>query len=154
MNDVVEDDLLAVAARFSACAAFPEAVRRFSEGQAEFRQGPRLLNKLLSRDASWRVIGYLLYLHADRDRFGPQGGATYGRLLELCTRRAEVGRRTLKTMLALLRFAGFVQARPSAADRRVKFYRPTERMLDFVRRWLSYPVAALDVLEPQMQRAR
>lgn len=154
MTAVELDGLSAAAARFAAAPAFPEAVRRYSEGQAEFRQGSKLVNKLLSQDASWRVIGYLLYLHADREQFGRGGGATYSRLLDLCTRRNEVGRRTLKTMLALMRFAGFVQAGPSAFDRRVKIYQPTERMMGFVRRWLSYPAIALDILEPQVERAR
>ena len=39
-------------------------------------------------------------------------------------------------------------------DRRLRIYQPTERLIGFVRRWLSYPVVALDILEPQGQRAR
>lgn len=149
----VQDALTIRARRFAAAPMFRQAVLRFSEGYIEFRQGPKLLSKLLSRDASWRVIGYLLFLHADRAQFGSVG-ATYSRLLDLCSRRNEVSRRTLKTMLALLRLAGFIQADISAADRRVKIYRPTERMMSFVRRWLSYPVAALDVLEPEFNRTQ
>jgi hypothetical protein len=149
----VQDALTMTARRFAAAPAFPQAVRRFSEGYVEFRQGPKLFSKLLARDVSWRVIGYLLFLHADHAQFG-SGGATYSRLLELCSRRNEVSRRTLKTMLALLRLAGFIQADINPADRRVKIYRPTERMLGFVRRWLSYPVAALDILEPELKRSQ
>jgi hypothetical protein len=149
----IQDALTVTARRFAAAPTFRQAVQRFSEGYVEFRQGPKLFSKLLSRDASWRVIGYLLYLHADRVQFG-SAGATYSRLLELCSRRNEVGRRTLKTMLALLRLAGFVQGTINASDRRVKIYRPTERMMGFVRRWLSYPVAALDILEPEHERTQ
>ncbi len=146
MSEPATQDVLALTAqRFAAAPSFRQAVQQFSDGYLEFRQGPKLLSKLLSHDASWRVIGYLLYLYADREQFGSDG-ATYGRLLELCTRRNEISRRTLKTMLALLRLAGFVQAHASAADRRVKIYQPTERMMGFVRRWLSYPVATLDIL--------
>lgn len=147
----IQDILTVRARRFAAAPTFRQAVLRFSEGYIEFRQGPRLLSKLLSRDASWRVIGYLLFLHADRVQFG-SAGATYRRLLDLCSRRNEVSRRTLKTMLALLRLAGFIQASISPSDRRVKIYRPTERMMGFVRRWLSYPVATLDVLEAEYKR--
>ena len=154
MTVTAQDGLAATAARFVAAPAFPQALRQYSESLAELRQGPRLLNKLLSQDASWRVIGYMLYLHADREQFGPDGGATYSRLLELCTRRGEVGRRTLKTTLALMRLAGFIRARANPVDRRIKFYQPTERMLGFVRRWLAYPAGALDCLEPQFERVR
>jgi hypothetical protein len=149
----IQDALTVTARRFAAAPAFPQAVRRFSEGYVEFRQGPKLFSKLLSRDAYWRVIGYLLYLHADREQFG-SAGATYSRLLELCSRRNEVSRRILKTMLALLRLAGFIQADISTSDRRVKIYRPTERMMGFVRHWLCYSVAALDILEPEHKRAQ
>jgi len=149
-----QDGISATAARFRASAAFPAALLRYSDGLAELRRGPKLLNKLLSKDASWRVIGYLLYLDADRDPLDTDSGATYSRLHALCTRRGEVSPRTLKTMLALLRLAGFLRARNSAVDRRVKVYQPTERMFGFVRRWLSYPVAALDDLEPHLQRTR
>ncbi len=154
MTNLEQDALSATAARFAASPAFTQALLSYSEGLAELRQGPRLLNKLLAKDASWRVIGYLLFLDAERDPRDPNSGATYGRLHALCTRRGEVSPRTLKTMLALLRLGGFLQARTSAADRRMKIYRPTERMMNFARRWLSYPVAALDILEPQWQRAR
>jgi hypothetical protein len=150
---IIQDSLTVTARRFVATPTFRQAVQRFSEGYLEFRQGPRLLSKLLCRDATWRVIGYLLFLHADREQFG-SAGATYSRLLELCSRRNEVSRRTLKTMLALMRLAGFIHADISTSDRRIKIYRPTERMMGFVRRWLSYPVAALDILEPEFKRSR
>jgi hypothetical protein len=147
------DLLTATAARFAAAPSFPNAALRFSEGYVGLRQGSKLLSKLLSREASWRVIGHLLYLYADREQFGADG-ATYGRLLDLCTRRSGVSRRTLRTMLELLRIAGFTAARVSESDRRVKIYEPTERMLDFLRRWLASVTAAADLLEPQHQRTR
>jgi hypothetical protein len=149
-----QDELIAHAARLLALPAFPQAVREYTVGLARFRESPRLANKLISYDTRWRVVGYLLYLAADRELFGPQGGATYGRMLEICTRRQEVSPRVLKTMLALLKFTGFVETVRSAADRRSKMYRPTARMDAFVNLWLSYAVGALDILEPQMQRTR
>jgi hypothetical protein len=154
MMDLAEpDELLAHAARLLALPAFPRAVREYTVGLARFREAPRLANKLISYDTRWRVVGYLLYLAADRERFGTDGGATYGRMLEICTRRQEVSPRVLKTMLALLKFTGFVET-VSAADRRSKMYRPTARMDQFVDLWLSYAVSALDILEPDMQRTR
>src|SRR5260370_37090191 len=148
-----QDELAAHAARLVALHAFPRAVREYTVGLARFRESPRLANKLISYDTRWRVVGYLLYLAADRERFGTDGGATYGRMLEVCTRRREVSPRGRKPMLALLKFTGFV-ATVGSADRRSKLYRPTARMDQFVNLWLSYAVSALDILEPDMQRRR
>jgi hypothetical protein len=147
------DALVAEAAILAALPAFPAAMREYTVGLARFRESTRLANKLISYDTRWRVVGYLLYLAADRERFGPKGGATYGRLLEICTRRQEASPRVLKTMLALLKFFGFIETVRSEADQRSKYYRPTARMDGFVRPWLSYAVNSLDILQPRMQRA-
>jgi hypothetical protein len=149
-----QDELLAHAARLAALPAFPLAVREYTVGLARFRESPRLANKLISYDARWRVVGYLLYLAADRERFGADGGATYGQLLDICTRRQEVSPRVLKTMLAILKFTRFIETIRHDTDRRTKIYRPTARMDQFVNLWLSYAVSALDSLEPELQRAR
>lgn len=148
------DWLLAEAARFRAVPQFGEAVRQYTIGLSRMREAPRLLNKLISNEVRFRVIGYLLYLHADRERFGPQGGATYGRLLELCTRRKEVSPRVLKTMLAMLQLTGFVEGHRDESDRRLKFYRPTARMFRFVELWLGYATASLDALQPRGHRTK
>jgi hypothetical protein len=149
-----QDDLIAHATRLLALPAFPLAVREYTVGLARFRESPRLANKLISYDTRWRVVGYLLYLAADRERFGADGGATYGRLLEICTRRQEVSPRVLKTMLAILKFTRFIETIRRDTDRRSKIYRPTARMDQFVNLWLSYAVSALDLLEPDRQRTR
>ena len=149
----MEDRLVAEAAVLRTSASFDRAVRAYTLGVAKLRESPWLLNKLISREVRFRVIGYLLYLHADRALFGPNGGATYGRLLETCMRRREVSPRVLKTMLALLQLSGFVDVRRGEKDKRVKFYQPTDRMFGFVRQWLDYAVTSLDVLQPRMRRA-
>jgi hypothetical protein len=148
------DPLLAQAARFAAMPAFPAAVREYTVGLAGFRRTYRLVNKLISYHARWRVAAYLLYLNADRERFRPEGGATYSNLLEMCSRRQEISPRVLKTILALLQLTGFVKARRGSRDRRLKFYQPSECMDGFVRQWLGYGTRALDILEPEMRRGQ
>ena len=150
-----EPDFIAVeAARLAASPAFPRAVHKYTVATAKFREGPRIANKLISYHTRWRIVGYLLYLAADRETFGPLGGATYGRLLELCTPRKTASPRVLKTVLALLKFAGFVETVTDAVDRRLKYYRPTPKMAGFIDRWLSYAVATLDILQPEVNRTR
>lgn len=148
-----QDGLLGEAARLRALAAFPQAVREYTAGLSRFREAPRLINKLISYESRFRVTGYLLYLHADRELFGATGGATYKNLHDLCTRRQEVSPRVLKTTLAMLKLTGFIETVRSAVDQRSKSYRPTARMFNFVNQWLNYAVGSLDVLQPSMQRA-
>lgn len=147
------DPLLAQAARFASLPAFDAAVRAYIVSVAGFRRSNRLVNKLISHHARWLLAGYLLYLNADRERFGPDGGATYGNLLEMCNRR-DIGPRVLKTALALLQFTGFVKARRSSGDRRSKIYQPTPRMDSFMQPWLRYATSTLDLLEPEMGRGQ
>jgi hypothetical protein len=150
-----EQDALAVEAlRLAASPAFPQAVREYTLATARFRESPRLINKLISYHRRWRVLSYLLYLAADRETFGPLGGATYSRLLELCTLRETASPRVLKTVLALLKFTGFVETVSDGVDRRLKHYRPTPRIAVFVHQWLSYAVATLDILQPEVNRTR
>lgn len=153
-DDDLNDPLLAEAAQLRASSAFTAAIREYTVGLARFREAPRLVNKLISYESRFRVTGYLLYLDADHEKFGATGGATYTRLLELCTRRQEVSPRVLKTTLALLKLTGFVKSASSPSDRRSKSYRPTTRMNEFTHNWLTYAVGALDVLQPDEVRAQ
>lgn len=153
-SDENTDALPAQAARFAAMPAFDAALRAYITGVTGFRRSNRLINKLVSYHARFRLAGYLLYLHADRERFGPEGGATYGNLLEMCHRPPEISPRALKTMLALLQFTGMVKAKHNSRDRRSKIYQPTPRMQGFMEPWLHYVTSTLDILEPEMRRAR
>jgi DNA-binding PadR family transcriptional regulator len=148
------DLLLADAARLQAHPAFTDALRKYTHGMIGFRKSNRLINKMISYHARWRVALYLLYLHADRERFGPDGGATYGNLLEMCGRRPEVSARSLKTMLALLQMSGFVRTIRNRRDGRGKIYQPTDRMNGFLGPWLSYATQTLDMLQPEERRER
>lgn len=134
--------------------AFDAAVRAYIAGMIGFRRSNRVINKLISYHARWRLAGYLLYLHADRERFGPEGGATYGNLLAMCSRPPKISPRVLKTMLALLQFTGVVKATRDSGDGRSKIYQPTTRMHSFMQPWLCYATSTLDILEPEMRRAR
>jgi len=152
--DISDDALLAEAAQLHDLPAFPRALREHTLGLMQFRESLRLYNKLLANENRFRTVRYLLYLDSDRETFGPDGGASYGRLLELCTRRHEISPRVLKTMLALMTLTGFVQSRRGTTDRRQKFYAPTPRLLEFVRQRLSGVARALDILQPEIERAR
>ena len=146
--------LLQEAVNFGELPAFAQAVREYTDALARFREAPRVVNKLTSYETRFRVILYLLYLHADRERFGPEGGATYARILQLCMRRREVNPRVLKTTLALLKLTGLIGTRRNPDDQRSMYYHPTTKMSEFVHRWLIMGTRPLDVLQPQLRRVQ
>ena len=143
-----------VAARFAAMPTFPLALREYSVNLMRMRRSPRILNKLISHHARWRVAGYLMYLNADRERFGGDGGATYSNLMDMCRREPVINPRTMKTVLALLQLTGSLRAKRSRKDGRSKTYQPSERMNEFTRQWMGYGTKVLDILEPEKQRSR
>lgn len=147
-----DDEVMQVAKRLRDHPQFPAALRRYTEGVTQFRAGPRLLNKLISYKARFHVVGYLMYLDADRERYGPYGGATYARLLDVCTRWQHATPRTLKTVLALLKLARLVRVEHTPDDARVKLYRPTDHLFSFVITWLTYALSALDCIDPAGDR--
>lgn len=151
-GDHIGDALLVEAARLRSLPTFTAAVRHYSVALAGFRERTRLVNKLMAYQSRFRVVGYLLHLHATNQTSGDGEGVSYGSLFELCTRRGEASPRVIKTMLALLGLGGFVDSRRSVSDRRVKLYRPTARMMDFGRSWFGHTAATLDVLEPEGRR--
>lgn len=146
------DPLLVEAALLRARPGFSQAVRAYTASLVRFRGSLQLANKLLAQETRFRTLRLLLYLDADHERYGPNGGATYGRLLELCTRRKEISPRVLKTVLALLSLTGFVETRRSDTDRRLKFYRPTARMLAYARQRIALALEALDIAQPEIRR--
>jgi hypothetical protein len=148
------DEIDEIAVRFAAMPAFPLAVGEYIVTMTSMRQRFRLLNKVISHNARWRVAAFLMYLSADRERFGPDGGATYTNLLEMCRRRAEIKPRVLKTVLALLLITGSVKVARKEDDRRSKFYQPTERMHEFMRHWMGNSTRVLDILEPEKRRSQ
>lgn len=147
-SDANEDRLLCEARELAEHPAFDAAIMAYATGLARFREAPRILNMIVSTEVRWRILGYLLYLDADRERFGPEGGATYGRLLQLSASQAGASPRAVKTVLALLRLGGLVRVTHDPFDRRIRHYRPTARLFDYVKDWMRYGTAALDILKP------
>jgi hypothetical protein len=152
-DQTAPDPLLAEAAALRAHPAFPAAVKAYVSGLVRFRESSRLLSKLNAHEARMRVVGYFLHLSAVSRVGGGDGGVSYGELYDICVARdGQVGPRVLKTMLALLEMLRLVDSW-RGTDRRVKYYRPTPRLLDFARGFYVTPSRALDCLEPEARRA-
>lgn len=148
-----ETVLLQDAADLRASPAFSSVLRDYTLALVEFREDPRVINKLISRDARFRVVNYLLYLHASKVLAGEGGGVTYGQMLGLCTSQPDIGVRVLKTMLSMLSLTRNVHVTRDALDRRVKIYTPTDKLFAVVHVRLAPIIAALAVLQPDIPRA-
>jgi hypothetical protein len=146
------DSLLVEATRLRGLPNFDAAVRHYSATFVGFRERTRLVSKLMAHQSRFRVVGYLLHLHAANQLGGDGEGVSYGSLFELCVRRGEASPRVVKTMLALLTLGGFLETARSASDRRIKLYRPTARLMDFGRSWFGHTAATLDLIEPEARR--
>lgn len=148
-----EDRIWQDAVRFRAAAGFETALRDYTSALVGFRKDPRVVNKLISHDARFRVINHLLFIHAEKVLAGGEGGVTYSQMLELCAQYPHIGLRVLKTMLPMLVFTGFANVARDPLDRRAKIYMPSAKLFAIVRARLAPIVAALQVLQPEVPRA-
>jgi hypothetical protein len=132
---------------------FAQARAAYLAGLIRWREASPLIHKLSANKARMHVAGYLLHLSACNSLGGGDGSVAYGDLHEMCAREdTGIGARVLKTMLALMTLARFVERRRDAADRRLRFYRPTRRMFDHARVAYGYAAGALDAIDPAMDR--
>jgi hypothetical protein len=74
-------------------------------------------------------LNAILYLHFQARPDDPDEGATYERLLKLCLEREFCGPRVLRTVLMLAETTGRVAVQRGRFDRRLKIFRPTEKLL-------------------------
>jgi len=146
------DALLVEAAALRAQPQFDAAVIAYCAGLVRFREQTRPMSKLNANETRLRVIGYLLHLSAVSRQAGGDGGVSYGTLRDISA--GEVSDRVLRTMLALLQLLGLVECWRSVSDRRVKYYRPSPRMLELARGMYANSAAALDCIEPAAERER
>jgi hypothetical protein len=145
-QDESDDGLSAAADIIHAHPNFPNAARHYLSMLVAWRTQSRMADKHASTHTRSSITGYVVYLHFRADPANPDDGASYLKLLELCTIRGDCGPRGLTTTLALLRLAGFVQRQRGTIDRRVRLYRPTEKLLNHVRQWYANTLGCLDRL--------
>ncbi|MFN3935508.1 hypothetical protein [Parvibaculum sp.] len=137
---------------FRASRHFASVLRDYTAALVAFRRDPRVVNKLISQETRYRVANHFLSLHAGKVLAGGDGGVTYGEMLELCSAFPEIGSRVLKTMLAMMVLTGYARSERSPADRRVKIYMPSSKLIDVACSRLVPIVEALHVLEPDLSR--
>jgi hypothetical protein len=140
------DQLAGMAARIAAHPKFDDAVLHYAQSLLEWKAANRNVGKAQASHARSSIIGYILFLHFAADPADPDDGATYQKLWALCERRRDCGPRVLKTALALFRFARFVTQENGQRDRRLRLYRPTANLVEFVTDWYARSLGAFDQL--------
>ena len=128
-------------------------MRDYTSALVAFRRDPRVVNKLISHETRYRVVNHLLCIHAGKVLSGGSGGVTYGEMLELCAQYPDIGLRVLKTMLPMLVLTGFADVARDPADRRVKIYTPSPKLVAVACARLAPIITALQVLEPDVPYA-
>jgi hypothetical protein len=103
------------------------------------------VGKAITTNARSAIIGYIVVLHFRNQAGDDRASATYGQLLDICTRRRDCGPRSLQTQLALLAAAGFLR-RERGADRRERIYRPTPKLLTHVYDWWAGTLGCFDAM--------
>jgi hypothetical protein len=106
---------------------FAAAVHAAAGSMVDFYQGNRLLNALLNDRA--RVVFGMLVLDMHYAGTGGTPGFTAARARETCVAQRLCSAGRASAMIALMRFAGYIEPLPAAADRRLRLYGATERLL-------------------------
>jgi hypothetical protein len=146
---IQEGDLLAAtAARIMSHPRFGEAFARYIDNALHWQAGHRPFGKASVTHTRSSIIGYILYLHLRVAEGNPDDGASYSKIWSICEQRGDCGPRVLKTQLALMSVFGFLHCERGRHDRRLRLYRPTERLYGYIREWYSGTFSCFDCLAP------
>ena len=136
MNFIIDENLASpqAIAALRANPRFAEAMRASAAGIVAMHdgKGSHLLNWLMD-DRGRLLFGYCaLYLHFGRDPADPSSGLTPTRMQELCAAQDICSRGRAGAMLSLMRFAGYLAADASVADRRQRPLLATPKLIALI----------------------
>jgi len=115
---------------------FPQAMRASARGLVAMYQGSRLLNLLMDDRARLLFGCFALHLHFSRDPADPASGLTPGRMKAYCAELDICSAGRAVTMLALMRFAGYLAPDPNVSDRRQRRLVATDKLATLLaERW-------------------
>jgi hypothetical protein len=140
-------------AELRAQPALPRAAAEFAASLIDTYQGNTLLNALLC-DRGRVMLGlYVLYLEAlpfpgNEERGGEAVGATLGTVQSLCreTGLCSVGR--VASVLAAMRFGGYIAVRTDPLDHRRRILAPTEKLVEVSRQHWTQQFTAMVLIFP------
>lgn len=119
--------------------AYDEAIRHCTGSILPMHLGERLINKIFGRNLQSHAAGLLAVLHCEAE-LGLRSRPTLTHIQD------EMGSsRTLSAFFALLKLAGYIDAVPSATDRRAKVLAARPPLLDGLKTWLSHHMTCAEV---------
>ena len=138
--------------RIKTDANFPAALKLAATGLVDLYQTNRLLNRLLN-DRARTLFGFAmldLYFSGQGDG---QPGFTVTRAQEFCVQHGLCSAGRASAMIALMRFAGYVEVLPPQRDRRLRLYGITPKLLaTHHERWRRM-FEAIAMVQPDMRAA-
>lgn len=141
------DLISAVARRLETHERFDAIVDRYIAGAHERREVGRAIHptflKSFARELRSRIGYQILLLDITADPDDPDDGPTFTKIMAAGPWLEGLTQRTLTTTLSRLAAFGFVGVETGRADRRLRIYRPTERMYDYLARSLASFAAPL-----------
>ncbi|QPH53317.1 hypothetical protein [Pontivivens ytuae] len=126
---------------FPALAHYTKTVFPIMENQV--RDG-----KILCQLSRFSALCFVIYLDETADPGDPRGGATATRLKEILAQAPYATKSWIRSALRAFEHADMVEAIPMEADRRMRRYKPTPRLIEIGRTGLLTIVEALHQLEP------
>lgn len=119
--------------------SYEDAIRYCANSILPMHFGEKLINKIFGRNLQSHAAGLLAVMHCEAE-LGLGERPTLTRI------QAEMGSsRTLSSFFALLRFARFIEAIDSGADRRAKMLVAKAPLLDGLKTWLSHHMTCAEV---------
>jgi hypothetical protein len=140
------DPLADLAGAIRAHPKFDEAALRYIEHLHTWRSDLGALNKIISSHARGQIIACVMYLHFNNETGNSDNGATFERVADLCLGRVPCGPKVLRTVLVVASLSGYLEIERGHTDRRLKLYRPTEKLLGHFRKLFGHKLACFDHL--------
>jgi hypothetical protein len=140
-------DLLADAASILAHPGYAEARRRYTDTGLTVVDGHPLVAKVICQTSRYATMLLILSFH-DMAEDGASGGATAGQVLAAIGRTPFASISWAKLMVRVFHRAGLVEYTPPGADRRVRPFTPTPKLLELGHQSIAIFLEALGHVRP------
>jgi hypothetical protein len=130
---------------------FPEAERKFTDSVVKFRLvGPRLVNKLLGKDARIRIVSLCHCLHERALKRGDDGWVAAAEIVDIIENTLGGSKQIVNTTLDMM---VVMQLLSKETGRRQRHFFPTPRLVALLRSWYSAMAAHVDRVDPDGKRS-
>ncbi|HEX4506074.1 MAG TPA: hypothetical protein VH722_10120 [Alphaproteobacteria bacterium] len=148
MTDDAQDPVADAALKIMRHRHYHRALMHYvvSMSQADWRNTPALVTKIMSQGPRIRLVLYIVWLQVTADPANPDDGPTLNRILEICAIRNETSQRAVYAMLGILRLGRQIELVRGSRDKRLKIYRPSRTLINLVKDMFVRSFGAFDII--------